>query len=170
MSLTPEERQKIYEEEKFRHQVRGGTRQSSCGSTCLVIVAVFVVFGIMLALFGHTPPDIAPYAPSASAPPVVAPSGSDGTLSSPKSDSVMLFGSKADALEMISRKDALVDVTDEREMQRIGEMANRSFSPKNGTRIRILDHNDDPDLSKVEILSGQFQGRNGWIRTEFIQR
>jgi hypothetical protein len=155
MDLPPEERQRIYAEEKARIEARDRIRAEQdhkFGSGCFPVVAVLVVVLIGLWIVGsvmNNKPGLGPTLTAGETGRLVC-SGNDA------SDVVALGVTKDDC-------DALVEAQTAHDKYGIRELllTRRVYAIPCGTRVLVLDEGFTRD--KVRIVDGEHVGLAGWI-------
>lgn len=157
--LTPDERQRIYLEEKARFEAAQTVRQEAKGRRsnrtavgCLVVFIVVMVVVVLTQLFS-----------SSTAPPR-APSIADGTEVYVSAEgSGCLAGATKEDFESADRSYRMGDKLGTAKMVMNGS----ALLLDNGTRIMVI--GSSGDLYQVRILTGQMIAREAWLPRRSIR-
>jgi hypothetical protein len=156
--MKPEEREKIFLEEKMRHEARKKleieeknqkTKKGCLG--CLGLIGFCLVVAFIIALSSKGDKNS-----------VVAPMHGQARLHTPKTDSTLLGVTPEDLEKMI-------DAYNKGDKYGTGELAlsGRTFFVKNNTKVLVID--SSVNYREVRILEGDQTGKAGWCPQEFVR-
>jgi len=165
MGLTPEERRKIYEEEKARLEAQQQLKEekarekSKIGLVCLG-VGVFVAFILLLILYITLPPN------ETSNSKITGTGGSVGSESK-------LYVEGLESITLAVDKKAYDELTNcYIAKDKIGILnlviARKSFTVENGTRVLVIAKSFTMSKVRVRILEGKNMGKAGWVSYEWV--
>jgi hypothetical protein len=170
MDLTPEERERIYQEEKARVEAREALelqarrkkvaqdkqRQQRTTLGCLLSTLVVVAAFILLSKSGSQPNSSGP------PPPPAMKEGQTGRIDAQGGQSVIAAIRK----EIFDQVAHAQRVNDRMGMAKI-VLAGGAFLVDGGTRVLII--NESGDLYEVRVLEGPMLARSGWVLKQWVR-
>lgn len=178
MELSPEERRKVFEEEKARLEIQARAKKQAGDKMfqlgCLAPMGVLVLFFVVLFAYDSAKPK---YTPIYVSPPPARSSTFSGFSPTPAgnqtagSDTKLVAPGLDNVPVAVDEKayEAMMNAAAVKDDQGITNLilAGRVFTVSNSTKVQVI----SPGFLKaqVRILEGPKAGRSGWVPTELTR-
>lgn len=159
MELTPQDKQRIYEEEKARDEAKQKieAQKNATGCMgCLGLIVIIVIISMVFNMFSGSKNT------SSKSTTELIPTGEQAIIDS--GPGATYIAQTKEGFEQLIKAVNAKDQIGAMELIQVGEV----FSVGQYTKVLVIDHGFA--RTKVRILEGPNVGRSGWLPYEFVKR